>query len=138
MFDHLSEDQLTNDILKALIRRTQSTLAMLNLDTNEFDGKNFSWNMDNSQPTLRIDLGTRVIFLWWNKKFEESEMEVFSNIYTTANQSLAFFITLETIVYNELAELQKDIPLRKINLSDFEEDEFELGNIEAQGDADVA
>jgi hypothetical protein len=133
MIDHKSEDQLTNTILKAIIRRTAATLDMLELEhTNEYDGKNFIWNMDDKSPTMTIDLNDELIFLWWNKKYEVSEMEVYSNISKVASSNLEFFVKLEETIFGELAELRKEVPLRRINLEDFANDEFELSNIEKQ------
>jgi hypothetical protein len=135
MIDRLSEDKLTNDILNAMIRRTHITLGLLqNVEEGKhpqyYEGENFTWEMDDSFPTLTISLDSKIIFLWWNKKPLETEIEVYSNIPKDANDDLPFYIQLEKVLYDELAIIIKNLPQTeiKIEIDDFVEYEEELEN----------
>jgi hypothetical protein len=130
MLDTLSTDALTNDILKAIVRRTYTTIRAFNeSETVElFEGKNFTWSLDDNLPTMSVELpdnsNPSFVHLWWNKQPDDDKMEVFSNIPFTARENLKYFTTLENLIYHELIDLNAKIPPCQVMLDDLVE-EFE-------------
>lgn len=129
MFDRLSNDKITNDILKAIIRRTHIILA-LKQDKEEpeyYEGENFTWNPDTNSPTVTIFLKGLYwnghVQLWWNGKKQDEIMEVYSNISVDASTNLQTFISIEKTIFDELAEIKKTIPLKELDIDAAFEDE---------------
>ena len=124
MLDTLSTDALTNDILKAIIRRTYTTLRVVEQsDVVElYEGQNFGWTINETHPTLAITFPNatqpEIVYLWWNGKSEDAEMEVLSNIPFTATKNLSYFVSLENLIYSELAEIESALPPRQVMLDD--------------------
>lgn len=127
MLDRKSDDQLTNSILNALIRKLHTAITDISgEDTQYYDTEVFIWNRDPDYPTLTINYNvdkTRpahydFIQLWWNGKFSEEEMEVYSNISVDAKNNLQFFVEVEQIIVKEIEELYKNNPIVPRQLSE--------------------
>lgn len=126
MLDRKSDDQLTNGILKALIRKVYTVVTDISgEDTQYYDTETFIWNRDPDYPTLVINYDVdknRVakydfIHLWWNGKFSDEEMEVYSNITVDAKDDLQFFVDLEQLIVQEIEQLYKNNPIVPRQLS---------------------
>lgn len=124
MLDRKSSDALTNNILKALIRKVYNAISDISgEDTPYYDTEVIIWNRDPDFPTLTINYSdvkaaNNFIQLWWNGKFSDEEMEVYSNISVNAKDDLQLYVKIEQLVIQEIEELYKNNPLLEKPLTD--------------------
>ena len=117
----LSINTLSNQILNAMIRRTLIVLQQLEEqeEVEYFEGKDFTWNLDENAPTLTLQYNRDVVHLWWNKETDETKMQVLSDIKEDACNNLNYYIGLEKVLFSELEELSKDIKPKQLDIEEF-------------------
>lgn len=116
----LSINVLSNQVLQAMIRRTAIVLQQLEQkDVVEYyEGKYFTWNLAEDEPTLTIDFNKDVVHIWWNKETLDENIQVHSDIKQDACKNLAYYVGLENVLYSELEELAKDIKPKQLDIEE--------------------
>lgn len=104
-------DTLSNVILSSLIRKTGTLLMTLEERKDPppyFEGDKFTWSLDENDAILTIDLPNEytgdLIKIDWNGKYND-EIQVKSNINISATENLAFYASIEKMIYDEINDL---------------------------------
>lgn len=123
-----SEDQLTNEILSAIMVRTSIVLAqLLGIDFDFFKGNKFHWfKNDVGFHTLTTTFNGEDIILYWNGLPNE-KCSMTSNIERTTLTDLPWFVQFEAYIFTELEEIKKDIPAQPF--TDDNDEEYSDDNI---------